>query len=75
MEEFDPYLVRNAIEKSLCSVKEKTREIFVLNKFEGLSYDEIAEYLNISKRMVDYNVGITLKQLKMNLKNHPDLFN
>lgn len=75
MEEFDPYLVRSAIEKSLYSVKEKTREIFILNKFEGLSYDEIADYLKISKRMVDYNVGITLKQLKVNLKDHPDLFN
>ncbi|HRO08915.1 MAG TPA: sigma-70 family RNA polymerase sigma factor [Saprospiraceae bacterium] len=73
--DFDPFLVRNALEKSLGNVKDKTREIFVLNKFEGLSYDEIAEYLHISKRMVDYNIAITLKHLKEQLKNHPDIFN
>lgn len=75
MEEFDTHIVRSAVEKSLKSVKEKSREIFILNKFEGLSYDEIADYLKISKRMVDYNVGVVLKHLKENLKNHPDIFN
>ncbi len=75
IEEFDTYLVRNAVEYSLKSVKSKSREIFMLNKFEGLSYDEIAEYLNISKRMVDYNVNVVLKHLKEDLKDHRDLFN
>lgn len=75
IEEFDAFIVRSIIENSLKSVKEKSREIFILNKFEGLSYDEIADFLKISKRMVDYNVGVVLKHLRTSLKNHPDLFN
>lgn len=74
-EVFDGYLVRSLVEHSLKSVKSKQREIFILNKFEGLSYDEIAAYLNISKRMVDYNVNAVLKHLKEDLKNRPELFN
>lgn len=45
-------------------LKPKTREIFLLNKQEGLTYDEIAEYLKISKRTVEYNMKIALLQLK-----------
>ncbi|MCZ2102380.1 MAG: sigma-70 family RNA polymerase sigma factor [Chitinophagales bacterium] len=74
-EVFDAYLVRSLVEHSLKSVKSKQREIFILNKFEGLSYDEIATYLNISKRMVDYNVNAVMKHLKEDLKDRPELFN
>ena len=41
-------------------LKPKTREIFLLNKQEGLTYDEIAEYLKISKRTVEYNMKMAL---------------
>ncbi|MBK7697424.1 MAG: hypothetical protein IPJ39_01195 [Saprospiraceae bacterium] len=37
--------------KALAPLKPKSREIFELNKFEGLSYEEIAEYLEISKEV------------------------
>lgn len=70
----DPYILRQAIENVLKELKPKTQEIFRLNKFEGLTYSEIAEYLNISKRSVEDNVAKTLKQLKDELKNHPDFF-
>lgn len=49
-------------------LKPKTREIFLLNKKEGLTYDEIAEYLNISKRTVEYNMKTALLQLRDLLK-------
>jgi RNA polymerase sigma-70 factor (ECF subfamily) len=49
-------------------LKPKTKEIFLLNKKEGLTYDEIAEYLKISKRTVEYNMKNALWQLKNLLK-------
>lgn len=70
----DPYFVRQAIEKALIPLKPKSREIFELNKFEGLSYEEIAEYLEISKRSVEDNISKVLKHLKEELKNHPYFF-
>lgn len=70
----DPYIVRSAIEKCLRDLKPKNREIFELNKFEGLTYEEIADYLQISKRSVEDNIAKTLKFLKDELKNHPDFF-
>ena len=50
-------------------LKPKTREIFLLNKKEGLTYDEIAQYLEISKRTVEYNMKNALMQLKDLLKD------
>ena len=50
-------------------LKPKTREIFLLNKQEGLTYDEIADYLSISKRTVEYNMKNALIQLKDLLKD------
>jgi len=49
-------------------LKPKTREIFLLNKQEGLTYDEIAEYMQISKRTVEYNMKNALLELKELLK-------
>lgn len=72
--ELDPYIVRQAIEKALLPLKPKSREIFVMNKFEGLNYEEIAEYLDISKRSVEDNISKVIKHLKEELKNHPYFF-
>ena len=70
----DPYIVRQAIDKCLSTVKPKARDIFILNKYEGLTYEEIANHLKISKRTVEDNIAKILKYLKAELKNHPDLF-
>ncbi len=45
-------------------LKPKTKEIFLLSKQEGLTYEEIADYLKISKRTVEYNMKNALLQLK-----------
>jgi RNA polymerase sigma-70 factor (ECF subfamily) len=70
----DPYIIRNAVEKSLKNLKPKAREIFELHKFEGLTYEEIAEYMKISKRSVEDNMSKIMMFLKEELKNHPDFF-
>lgn len=35
----------------------KCKEIFILSKFEGLKYQEIADYLGISKKTVENQIG------------------
>ncbi len=43
---------------------ERTREVFILSKNEGLSYKEIAEYLDITAKTVENNMGIAFKKLR-----------
>ncbi|MFZ1750602.1 MAG: RNA polymerase sigma-70 factor [Saprospiraceae bacterium] len=73
-DQLEPYIVRQAVEKVLKTLKPKAREIFIMNKFEGLTYLEISEYLNISKRSVEDNISKIIKILKDELKDHPELF-
>ena len=54
--------------KAMEQLPEKCREIFILCKNEGLTYDEIAEYLKISPKTVDNQMGIALKKLRELLK-------
>ena len=56
--------VKEAIVAAIDILKPKTREIFWLHKFEGLTQQEIADHLDISKRTVEYNVGRALMALK-----------
>lgn len=73
-EQLDPFIVRNTIELVLKTLKPKSKQIFELNKFEGLTYDEIAQYLDISKRSVEDNISKVTLALRSQLKNHPYFF-
>jgi len=63
-----------AIQNSIRKLPEKCREIFVLSRFEGLSYDEIAEYLTLSKKTVENQMGIAFKKLRELLLPQRELF-
>ncbi len=52
------------IQTGVDTLPEKCREIFILSKQEGLTYDEIAEYLNISKKTIENQMGIALRKLR-----------
>ena len=49
------------------SLPEKCREVFELNRFEGLKYIEIAEQLNISVKTVENQMSKALKILREKL--------
>jgi RNA polymerase sigma-70 factor (ECF subfamily) len=68
IEEDHTMVVTHKIAWAVDQLKPKTKEIFLLNKQEGLTYDEIAQYLKISKRTVEYNMRNALLQLKELLK-------
>lgn len=55
--------VNNEIEK----LPEKCRKVFILNKKEGLTHDEIAEYLQISKKTVEGHITRAFKILNQKL--------
>lgn len=73
-ESLNTFLVRQEIMKSLEKLKPKMRKIFSLSKIEGLTYGEIASYLNISKRAVEDNVAKALRLLKEDLKDNEIIF-
>ncbi|MFO7656580.1 MAG: RNA polymerase sigma-70 factor [Bacteroidales bacterium] len=59
---------RVAVGKAMMQLPQKCREIFQLCKNDGLTYDEIAEYLNISAKTVENQMGIAFKKLRELLK-------
>lgn len=48
---------------------EKTRQIFKLCKMDGLSYEEIADILDISVKTVEYHISKTFEIIRVALKN------
>lgn len=61
--------LKNKISDSLSHLPPKCRLIFSLNRFEGLTNDEIAEYLEISKRTVETQISKALKIMRKELKD------
>lgn len=55
--------IRNAIDR----LPEGRRKIFILSRFEGKKYKEIAEELKISIKTVEHQMGNALKFLKEDL--------
>ena len=60
--------VERFVKKAIDELPKKCKEIFVLSRNAGLTYDEIAEELDISKKTVENQMGIALKKLRVSLK-------
>ena len=58
------------INETLNSLPERCRNIFLLNRQDGLKYREIAKKLDLSIKTVEANMGKALKLLRKNLKNY-----
>jgi len=58
------------INSAIQNLPEKCREIFLLCRFEGLKYAEIADRLNISVKTVEMQVSIALKRLRKELSDY-----
>jgi len=59
-------LVRKLVER----LPQKCRMIFSFSRFEGLTNQEIADYLGLSKRTVDTQISLALKTLRDGLKSY-----
>jgi len=62
--------VRTIFEKTLASLPEKTRKIFVMSRVEDKSNKEIAQIVGITVKGVDYHVARALKELRITLKDY-----
>ena len=66
--------LRQTIEKCLSKLSPRCQEIFRMNRFEGLTNQEISERLGISKRTVELQISNSLKVLRKELVDYIPLF-
>ncbi len=62
--------VNHIVEETLNSLPRKTKDIFVLSRFENKSHKEIAVLYNISVKGVDYHIMKSVRQLRHSLKDY-----
>lgn len=75
LEECDPSAlyavdVRSILDESLASMKDKTREVFVLSRMKNMTNEEIAATLGISVKGVEYHITKALKKLREDLRDY-----
>ncbi|UNY98934.1 RNA polymerase sigma-70 factor [Zhouia spongiae] len=56
------------LREGIGELPQRCREIFMMSKFEGMSYKQIAENLNISVNTVENQIGKAFKILRTKLK-------
>lgn len=56
------------IDKTIQGLPDRCRQIFNMNRFDGLKYREIAEILKISIKTVEADMGKALQAFRQNLK-------
>ena len=56
--------------KIVAEMPDKRREVFMLSRFEGLKYAEIAKVLNVSQKTVETHMSAAIKQLREGLKEY-----
>lgn len=58
------------VEQSIQSLPERRKQIFILSRYEGLSYKKIARKLDISENTVDTQIRHALKFLREEITKH-----
>jgi len=58
------------IRKSIEELPEARRKIFIMSRYEGLKYKDIAEKLQISIKTVENQMGSAIKHLKVDLAEY-----
>lgn len=66
--------LQQLIDKVIDDLPERCRIVFVLSRFEELSYNEIAKQLDISSKTVENQISKALKILRVRLGDYLNLF-
>lgn len=64
--------LKRLIEEALASLSGQKKRIFQLSRNEGLSLDEIATIMNLSKSTVKNHLSETLRHVRDHLRHHPN---
>lgn len=59
--------LREFIDRVYLSLPEKVVNTFKMSRQEGMTYNEIAQQLGVSPKVVEYHIAITLKALRLKL--------
>ena len=59
-----------AIENALLQLPEKSRQVFRLNRLQGLSISEISEILKMPRRTIEHRLTKSLRELRIRLTDH-----
>ncbi|MEQ9467529.1 MAG: RNA polymerase sigma-70 factor [Ekhidna sp.] len=61
--------LKQYIQSAIDALPKKCRKIFILSRNAGMTYEEIAEELDLSKKTVENQMGIALKKLRESLEH------
>lgn len=62
--------LQGAINKALSELPKKTRDIFILSRYENKSHNEISIQMNLSCKSVEYHLSKATKYLRKALKDY-----
>lgn len=62
--------ILSLISKAISELPSEYREAFEMNRFENLTYNEIAEKTGVSSKTVAYRISQSLKILRVKLKDY-----
>lgn len=65
--------LQNVLEQAVQSLPQRCQEIFTLARIQGLSYQQVADQLNLSKKTVEAQMGIAFKKLREFIRQHWEL--
>lgn len=68
MDEGESEQLKKYIQNAIDSLPKKCRQIFILSRNAGMTYEEIAKELGLSKKTVENQMGIALKKLRESLE-------
>ena len=61
--------IKQIVNSALDKLPKKTRQIFILNRYQGLTYKEIAEKMNLSVKTIEFHISKALCRLRFSLKD------
>lgn len=62
------------VNQVLKNMSERTRQVFLMSRFQNNTNREIAEALNITSKTVEFHITKALKELRLALKDYLPLF-
>lgn len=58
------------VDEALAMMSDKTRQIFIMSRYENKTYPEIATHFSLSVKSVEFHISKALKILKVKLKDY-----